>query len=244
MQWSTPSLRSASCFAGGSGSDHLRADLLRDLRRGDADTAAGRVHEHALARVQASHHADQLPGGEVVDREGGALRRIHAIRAHEDLRLGHADHVAVAAEAREREDVRADPVFGDAGADGVDPARDLVAHDDRHARGVRVHPQSSHDVREVDADGPTRERAPGRPRRGVRGLAQLEHLGGTGSRDPDLTHSISSDLRVEPTSGVGRPRRRRRWRVRGCGEGRRAHRPRAAPRSSDGGSRLADLHRR
>ena len=49
-----------ACLPGEARAVDLGADALGDLRRGDADAAAGRVDQHALARLQAAV-ADQRP---------------------------------------------------------------------------------------------------------------------------------------------------------------------------------------
>ena len=50
-------------LTGGSRSDHLSAEVLGDLRRGDADAAARRMHENGLVALEAAHDHDKLPGG-------------------------------------------------------------------------------------------------------------------------------------------------------------------------------------
>ena len=137
-------------LTGGSRSDHLGAEVLGDLRRGDADAAARRMHENGLVALEAAHDHDKLPGGEVVDGNGGALQGRHACRAREHLIYGDADRVRIAAEARHGDDVASGPVALDARADGVDPAAHLVAGHDRNRRQVGIEAHAAENVGEVD----------------------------------------------------------------------------------------------
>ena len=167
------------------------ADVLGELRRGDADTATGRVHEHGLALAKPAHRDDEHVGREVVDGQRRALGRRHAAGTREHLALGHADDVRVAAESRHREHIASHPAGIHALADGIHAPADLVADDDRDARQVRVHPHASHDVGEIDTRRLDANAQLTRLRLRVRRFLHLQDLGGPGFRDPYLSHGGS-----------------------------------------------------
>ena len=159
------------------GADDGRADMLGDLGRGDADAAAGGMNQHGLAAFEAAHDDDELPGGEIVDRDRrGGLRR-HAGRPHEDLAGRGADHIGIAAEPRHRQDVAPDQGAVDARSDRIDAARDLVARNHRQRRQVRIETETAQNIGEIDAARFDADAHLALTRNGIGRLLDGEHLG-------------------------------------------------------------------
>src|SRR5262245_50820301 len=48
-------------------------EITRNVDRSQTYPAAGVVDQHRLARVECAHHHQQLPGGQVIHRDRGAL---------------------------------------------------------------------------------------------------------------------------------------------------------------------------
>src|ERR1700722_20377101 len=71
-------------LGGGRRPNDLGADMLSDLGRGDTNPAARRMDQHRFAGLEAAHNNDELPGGEIVDRNRGAFRGGHAFGPRED----------------------------------------------------------------------------------------------------------------------------------------------------------------
>ena len=84
----------------GRRSDHAAAEMLGNLRGGDADTASDRMDQNRLVGFQRTHHDEKLPSREIVDRDCSGFERGHACRALEYLFGRNADHIGVAAEPR------------------------------------------------------------------------------------------------------------------------------------------------
>jgi hypothetical protein len=175
-------------LGGGCRADHTGADVLRDLRRRNADAAAGRMNENGLAPLQAAHRHEQLPCREIVHRDRRCLAHRQSLRTCKDLLEGDAHHVGIAAEASERENLAAGPLAVDGRAHGVDASADLVAGDHRGRRKIRIGADAPGYIREVDAA----RFDPGadfvRLRLRVGRLPDGKHLWRSVFGDPDLTH--------------------------------------------------------
>ncbi len=170
------------------GPDDPRAAQARELRRGDADAAAGAVNEHRLSRGKIGETIEREVGGEVVDRNRRRLCVVEAVGNGEGKVRRHDDAIRVAAEAGEGDDAIARAMRRHARSNRIDDARDFVADDDRRLRRVRIESDPREDVGEVDAGRAHRDPDLAVSGRGIRGLAQLQHVGRAVAGDDDLSH--------------------------------------------------------
>ena len=131
--------------------DDAGADVFRDLRRSDADAAAHGMDQNRLAALQTTHHDNEQPGGQVIDRNGGGFQRRHFARTRKNLVERDTDGVRITAKACHGEDIAADPNRFHARAYRVNPSGHFVTRHDRHRRQVRINSEPTHDVGEVDA---------------------------------------------------------------------------------------------
>jgi hypothetical protein len=109
------------------------------------------VNQHGLVGRQRAHRHEQLPGGEIVHRNCGALlvRKRRGFLEH--LPLGHHDDVGIAAEACQSKNLLAQPVLARARTDGVDGSGDFIADDARDFWCIRIQALASEDVGEIDS---------------------------------------------------------------------------------------------
>src|SRR5205085_12407536 len=116
----------------------------------------------------------------------------HAVGQGDRLGGRDADHVAVAAEACDGEYLFAHRAPGAVAYRG-DVAGDLVADHGRQLRGIRIEPESRHDIGEVTSRRPYADLYLTRLRQRIRRFTQLEHLGRADTSDPNLAHRLPSE---------------------------------------------------
>src|SRR6202030_1388863 len=97
------------------GSVDRGADVACDVDRGKSDAAADIVNQHGLLALQRAHDHEQLPRREGVYPDCRGQFMGERGRFREYLFLRHDYHVRIAAEARQRKDVLADPGMVHAG---------------------------------------------------------------------------------------------------------------------------------
>ena len=172
----------------GRRADDRRAAQPRELRRGNADAAAGVVHEHRLADVERRHPVERERGRQVVHRDRGSFRVAQALGDMEGVPGGHHHGVGIAAEPRQRKHAIAFAETGDRPPDAVDVPDDFVADHHRRLGRVRVESEPGQDVREVHArrTHPDSDLAFAGRRIGAR--PHLEDIRRTVSRDDGLKH--------------------------------------------------------
>ena len=160
---------SAPCAAGdlelvgaARGGDDRGAHRLAALDRREADAAGRTVDDQRLARVQVGPPAQGAIGRAVGDREAGGGRVVHRRRAAGRRRpRGRPPASAKPPRSRTAMHPLARLEAGDAGAHGLDLARDLEPGRERQRRLLLVLAAQHQGVGEVHA----RRRAPGSARR-------------------------------------------------------------------------------
>ena len=139
------------------GPEDLGALGLADLDRRDPDSPRGRLDQHPIAGAEAADHHEAGVRGGVVDDDRGALLEAHRIRERQDLALGHAHELRVAAEASPGDHPVARLESGHPLTDGLDLARHLVADHRRQRRRIGIDARTRHQVGEVDPRRPDRD---------------------------------------------------------------------------------------
>ncbi len=176
-------------FPGGRRADDRRPDVFGDLHGRDTDTSTSAVDQGRLSRHQSAHRDDQLPRGQIGDRQRCTRARVHAIGSLEHLVRRHADRTRVPAELAHRQHILANPRRVHPIADRVDGSRHLIPDDDRDPRQVRVGSHSRHDVGEVDPGRLDCDANLAGRRLWIGSFTHLEDFGSSGLADPDLTHA-------------------------------------------------------
>ena len=103
--------------------------MARDVDRGESDAAPALWISTVSPRLQRAHDHEQLPRSEVVHRDRRGLLVGERGRLLEDLFRRHDNDVRIAAEARQRKDILADPDWSTPLTHRVHRAGDLVADD-------------------------------------------------------------------------------------------------------------------
>ena len=113
-------------LAGGREAEHPEPEETAQLRHGEADAPRCGVHQHRFTTPRRGDTHQHVVGGEVDDGEGRALLERPVGGEAEHRRGGDDNELALASEPRRGHDPFADWRSRDAGADGLDDARDLV----------------------------------------------------------------------------------------------------------------------
>ena len=111
----------------GSCAEHAQAGDLTKLESGGANTSASAVNEEALAFAKFSDAVDHLVGGDVIQDEADGLGGIQIVRHGNQMRGGDEEVAAVASNHGERGDTLAGREAGDAIAESVNVADDVIA---------------------------------------------------------------------------------------------------------------------
>ena len=196
-------------LAGAGGAVDRRADVARDVDRGQPDSSAGVVDQHGLAGLQRTHDHEQLPRGEIAHRNRSGLLVRERGGLLEDPRRRHRDDVGVASEAGQSDDIRSDQGLVDPAAHVVHHARHFIADDRRKLRGVGIEALARQDVGEVDAARLDANPHLPRLRRGVGCFAHLQLLRATMTDDDDLLHGPSLPFPRQSECGALRVRQLR-----------------------------------
>ena len=175
-------------LAGAGGAVDRRADVTRDVDRGQSDPSTGVVDQHGLARLERAHDDEQLPRGEIRHRKRGSLFVREPGRLLEDLRHRHRDDVRIASEVSESDDILADHGVVDPGAHRVRQPRDFIADHGGKRRRIGIQTLTGQDVGEVDAARLDANPHLPRPRLRVGSLPYLELLRPAMTDDDDLLH--------------------------------------------------------
>ncbi|CAM0554916.1 hypothetical protein EHLJMEHL_05040 [Vreelandella titanicae] len=88
--------------------DGARPHVAGDVESSEADPGPSVLDEHGVALAEAALHHEELPGGEVGDRDRRRLRVAQHPRLGEDLGRRDVQRAAVAAETGQCEDVLPD----------------------------------------------------------------------------------------------------------------------------------------
>jgi hypothetical protein len=164
--------------------------MFCDLRRGNADAAARRMHENSSTRFQSAHDDYKLPRREVIDRKCCSFQRGHARRPGEDLLHGNANHVRIAAKTGHRQNIASDAACVDTRAHSINAPTDLITGHDRNWRQVRIEAHAAHNIREIDAARFDPNANFARLGLGIGRLPDGENLWRSKFRNPDLPHCL------------------------------------------------------
>ena len=176
-------------LGGGRRPYDLGAEVLSNLGGGHAHAAACRMDQHRLAGLERAHDDNQLPSGEIVDRNRRAFLGGHAFGSREDPTRRRAYDIGIAAKpGHQREHVASDPARIDAFAHGVDAAGDLVSRNDGNLGQIRIEAHPAHHVSEIDPACLNANARLARPSFGIRGLFEDERLWRPSFRNPNLAH--------------------------------------------------------
>ena len=181
---------------GGRRPNDFGAEVLSDLDRGHAHATACRMDQHRLAGLERAHDDNQLPSGEIVDRNRRAFLGGHAFGPREDPASGRACDIGIAAKPGQREHLAPNPGGIDAFAHRVDAPRDLVSRNDGNLGQIRIEAHPAHHVSEIDPACLDANARLTRSRAGVGGFLDDERLGRPGFRNPNLAHSSSTPERT------------------------------------------------
>ena len=98
--------------------NNLRTEPLRDLDRGEADTACGRMNEDGFALPQASQFVKRVVGRHEDDRHARRLRECHRIQfGYGEQAIDRHGHVRAEAVPKRGNDSVADAIAGHTFAD-------------------------------------------------------------------------------------------------------------------------------
>src|SRR5580692_8324871 len=179
-------------LAGRCRADHTRSDVLRDLRRGDANPAPHWRDEDGLAGSERPHDHDKLPAGQLIHWNCGALEGRQSGRSREDSLHRHANHVGISAKAGHGDYVFADPALVDARGDSVDSTADFVARHNRNGRQIGIYAHAPHDVGKIDPARLDTDADLSRVRRRINGFFNFQYLWRPSACNPNLSHDNNS----------------------------------------------------
>ena len=181
----------------GRRSDHAAAEMLGNLRGGDADTASDRMDQNCLVGFQRTHHDEKLPSREIVDRDRSGFERGHACRALEYLFGRNADRIGVAAEPVKANTSRPTQIPATSAPAASTRPADLVARHDRHGRQIRIKSEAAENVCEINSTRLNANTNLSGFRFGVGRFPHFENFRWARFGDPDLPHRLTLPFRTE-----------------------------------------------
>jgi len=193
------------------GGDDGGAEQLADLDGGEADAAAGAMHQQRLPGLQPGAVDQRVMGGAVGGAERGALGKAEAGRQRHRLLGRDHDLLGIAALAQRHHHLVAggERAVG-AVADLADRARRLEAGNEGQRRLVLVEAGDHQQIREVDAGGVDGDaKLPRAQRRGrhllereVLGRAELSAQDSLGHAQPPARGSLLIQRRTSRRTGA------------------------------------------
>ena len=176
------------------GTDDVQAAGSGDLNRGDADTAAGAVHEHRFAGAGARLVEERAPRGPVRHADRCALLKRDAVRQAMHLRVVADRQLGVAARTR-RDTVCVDAIAllerRHVGADRFHDTGDIGSRCVGKVRLASVSPGADVGLHRVDADRLHPDEDLRRPRCRFGHVFDLHHVRWTELAHDDSVHECS-----------------------------------------------------
>ncbi len=173
---------------GADGTDDRRAEMVGPLTRNEADAARSGVHQNDGALADLEGAVEQILHGHALEHHRRCLFVADVVRQLHRAVGGQQTLRRIAAERRHVGDAVAHLDVGHVGTYGGNGSGALIAGDERHADGGRIHAHAEIGVDEIDAAGVLLELDLARARR-----ADLDILEGQNFRTAGFVYAHCCD---------------------------------------------------
>jgi len=177
-----------SVFAGAGGTVNRGADMGGNINGRQSDTAARVMNQHGFVGLESAHGHQQLPGSEVVDRNGGGLFEGKAGGLGKDPADGSDDAIGLTAEVGQGCHFLSDPATVIGAAHRIHHASHFVSHGAGQGRRIRIQSLTCHDVGKIEPGGLYPDAYFPGAGCGILCFLDLEYFRGSGTGDDDPFH--------------------------------------------------------